>query len=236
MKNELFPAVILAGGLATRLRPLTEVIPKALVDINGEPFVVHQLKSLYEQGIRKVVMCVAYLGEQIVDVLGNGNQLGMQVAYSFDGNPLLGTAGAIKKALPKIDEKYFFVLYGDSYLLCDYRAAQEKFLQSQKMALMTVFNNQSQWDKSNVEFLAGEIVCYDKKHKTPQMQHIDYGLGVFAKTAFDSIPSDIPFDLEILYQQLLKQRQFAALEVKQRFYEVGSFLGIEEFKEYLAIV
>lgn len=235
MIDTLFPVVILTGGLATRLRPLTETIPKALVDVNGEPFIVHQLRSLYKNGIRKIILCAGYLGEQIADVIDNGSQFGLQVNYSFDGPTLLGTGGAIKKALPQIDEKCFFVLYGDSYLLCDYRAAQEKFIQSHKLALMTVFNNKSQWDNSNVEFSSGEIVCYDKKNKTSRMQYIDYGLGLFDKAAFDNIPRETPFDLEILYQQLLMQQQLAALEVQQRFYEVGSFSGIEEFKKYLAL-
>ena len=140
MSTATFPVAILAGGLATRLRPQTESVPKALIDINGEPFLAHQLRLLRALGIDKVVLCVGYLGEQIVRLVGDGSQFGLQVAYSFDGPALLGTAGAIKQALFLLDES-FFVLYGDSYLECDYRAIQTAFERAGKLALMTVYRN-----------------------------------------------------------------------------------------------
>lgn len=230
--TDLFQAVILSGGLATRLRPLTEKIPKALIEINAEPFVFHQLRLLKKQGIRDVVICAGYLGEMIQDVVGDGRQLGMHVQYVFDGNKLLGTAGAIKKALPWLD-KNFFTLYGDSYLPCDYATVQEKFLKDNKQALMTVFCNQGQWDKSNVEYSQGEILVYDKHQQTSAMQYIDYGLGVFAREAFDRVPDETVYDLALLYQQLLKDNQLTGFEVGERFYEVGSFSGIQELNQYL---
>jgi len=114
MKSGLFQVVILAGGLATRLRPMTETIPKSLVDVNGEPFIAHQLRLLEQNGIRDIVMCVGYLGEQIIKVIGDGKEYGVNIAYSFDGPQLLGTAGAIKQTMPLLKDT-FFVLYGDSY-------------------------------------------------------------------------------------------------------------------------
>ena len=175
MNTKLFPVVILAGGLATRLRPITETIPKSLVDIHGEPFIAHQLRLLKHHGITEVLLCIGYLGEQIVDKIGNGDRFGVQVSYAFDGPKLLGTAGAIKQALRQLPE-YFFVLYGDSYLPCNYAAIQKIFLNSGKQALMTVFKNQDQWDNSNVEFKYGQVMEYDKKNKTDRMHHIDLGL------------------------------------------------------------
>lgn len=232
MKKVLFPVVILAGGLATRLRPLTETIPKSLVEVNGEPFVVHQLRLLRKHGVSHVTMCLGYLGETIVNYIGDGNKFGLSVNYSFDGPTLLGTAGSIKQALPKLDEN-FFVLYGDSYLTCDYAAVQKTFIQSQKPALMTVFHNEGQWDKSNVEFSNGNILVYDKSQQTERMHHIDYGLGIFNKSAFDAIPEKQPYDLATLYQELLHQNQLVAHEVTERFYEVGSFAGITELGYHL---
>lgn len=231
MKEIIFPVVILAGGLATRLRPLTATLPKSLIDIQGEPFVAHQLRLLSRDGIRQVVMCLGYLGEQVVNFVGKGKRFGLTVSYSFDGECLLGTAGAIKKALPLLHEN-FFVLYGDSYLPCDYLAAQTAFKNSQRLALMTVFRNQGQWDKSNVEFVDGHIRAYDKKHQTTQMHYIDYGLGVFKKEAFHSVPDHLPYDLAVLYQTLLARQQLAAYEVTERFYETGSFAGIAELERY----
>lgn len=230
---KLFPVVILAGGLATRLRPLTETIPKSLVEINNEPFVAHQLRQLKKQGVHRVVMCLGYLGEMVQDYVGDGSQYGLSVSYSFDGPKLLGTAGAIKQALPQLDES-FFVLYGDSYLPCDYAAVQNTFVQRNKLALMTVFKNAGQWDKSNVEFNNGNLLVYDKRLQTPAMHHIDYGLGVLSQDAFLHVPTNEEYDLALLYQNLLAEQQLAAHEVFERFYEVGSFAGINELGYHLA--
>lgn len=227
------PVAILAGGLARRLRPITERIPKALVEINGEPFIAHQLRLLERKGITRVVICAGYLGEIIAAFVGDGLRYGVRVDYSFDGERLLGTAGAIKKALPLLG-KAFFVLYGDSYLPCDYSGVQKAFEISGKQGLMTVFHNQGLWDTSNVEFLNGQIEAYDKRNHTPRMHHIDYGLGVFRNYAFEIVPHDEPYDLAALYQHLLSARQLAAFEVAERFYEIGSFDGIKEIGNYLA--
>lgn len=229
----MFPVVILAGGLASRLRPLTETIPKALVDVNGEPFLAHQLRLLRANGIERVIICAGHLGELIQEYAGDGSRFGLRVECVFDGPRLLGTAGAIRRALPMLG-RAFFVLYGDSYLPCDYRAVQTAFVQSGKPALMTVFHNQGRWDTSNVEYVDGHIVAYDKRQPTPCMHHIDYGLGILTSAAFALVPEDQPYDLAVLYQALLKHGQLAAYEVSQRFYEIGSFAGLEELRLYLA--
>ena len=233
MSSGMFPIAILAGGLATRLWPVTETMPKALVDVNGEPFIAHQLRLLRTNGIERVIVCAGYLGEMIQGWVGDGARFGLHVAFAFDGPRLLGTAGAIKQAVPALGPA-FFVLYGDSYLPCDYRAVQTAFEQSGKRALMTVFRNDGRWDSSNVEFVDGHVVSYDKRHQTPQMHHIDYGLGVFNQSAFAIVPDGQPYDLATLYQDLLKQGELAASEVSRRFYEVGSFAGLEETRRYLA--
>jgi len=229
----LLPAAILAGGLATRLRPLTETIPKALVEISGEPFLWHQLRLLQANGIRRVVMCVGFLAERIQESVGDGAAFGLKIEYSHDGPAPLGTAGALKRALPLLGGS-FFVVYGDSYLPCDWKAVERAFFAAGKPALMTVFRNDGQWDYSNVEFVDGRIVAYNKELRTPRMRHIDYGLGVFDQAAFDRIPEDQPADLAGLYQQLLAEGQLAGFEVPARFYEIGSFAGIQELESYLS--
>jgi NDP-sugar pyrophosphorylase family protein len=229
----MLPIAILAGGLATRLRPITETIPKALIEIAGEPFLGHQLRLLSRAGIDRAVLCVGYLGEQIRAYAGDGSAFGLRVEYSFDGPQLLGTAGAIKRALPLLGDA-FFVIYGDSYLPCDYGAAAQAFLDSGQPGLMTVFRNRGQWDSSNVEFSEGRLLAYDKASRTPRMQHIDYGLGVFRREAFDAVPAGRPYDLAAVYQDLLRQGRLAAWESPQRFYEIGSPEGIRELSEYLS--
>jgi MurNAc alpha-1-phosphate uridylyltransferase len=163
----MLPVAILMGGTATRLRPVTETIPKALIDIAGEPFLAHQLRLLAASGIERVVCCVGYLGEMIRDYAGSGEQFGLQIQYSFDGPALLGTGGALRQALPLLGEN-FFALYGDSYLPCDYRLIQQTFAASLKPALMTVYRNEGRWDTSNVLLDQQRIVRYDKRAPTRQ--------------------------------------------------------------------
>jgi N-acetyl-alpha-D-muramate 1-phosphate uridylyltransferase len=229
----MYPVAILAGGLAKRLRPLTEVIPKALVDVCGEPFVAHQLRLLSSSGIRRAVLCLQYRSEAIREAVGDGTPFGIQVEYSLDGPSFLGTAGAIKKALPLLGES-FFVLYGDSYLTCEYHGIQTAYEHAGRPAMMTVFENNGLWDKSNVEFAEGRILNYDKQERTPGMKYIDYGLGIFDRAAFEIVPDGQPYDLAALYKALLRRGELAAFEVRERFYEIGSFAGLEEMRQYIA--
>jgi NDP-sugar pyrophosphorylase family protein len=229
----MVPIAILAGGLATRLRPLTETIPKSLIDIAGEPFLAHQLRLLRRHGFERVVLCVGYLAEQIRDFAGDGSRFDLEIEYSPDGPRLLGTAGAIRRALPHLGDS-FGVIYGDSYLPCDYAAALAAFRDSGKPGLMSVFANRGLWDSSNVEFTGGRILAYDKANRSPAMQYIDYGLGIFQRAAFEGVPDDRPSDLAALYQDLLRRGQLAAWESPDRFYEIGSPEGIRDLTEFLA--
>jgi len=220
----MLPVAILAGGLATRLGPMTATMPKSLVPIDGEPFVVHQLRLLKNSGIQHVILCIGHLGEMIEKTIGDGRAYGMTVEYSHDGATLLGTAGAIRGALPRLG-KSFFVMYGDSYLTCDYAAIERELLRCGKLGLMTVFRNDGQWDASNVEFAEGRILAYSKRNKTPRMRYIDYGLGVFRAKAFTRTSAT---DLADVYAELLQSGELAAMEVHERFYEMGSPAGLQE--------
>ncbi|HSI10856.1 MAG TPA: nucleotidyltransferase family protein [Chthoniobacter sp.] len=223
------PVAILAGGLATRLRPITEKIPKSLVAVAGEPFLAHQLRLLHARGVRRAVMCVGYLGEMIEQDFGDGAAFGVELRYVFDGPKLLGTGGALRQALPLLGEE-FFVLYGDSYLPIDYAAVFETFRASGQLGLMTVFRNEGAWDTSNVHFADGRIVRYDKREKTSDMHHIDYGLGVFRTSVFAGRPEGEVFDLADVQRELVAKGALAGHEVFQRFYEVGSHAGLAELE------
>jgi NDP-sugar pyrophosphorylase family protein len=227
-----WPVAILAGGLATRLRPATDTIPKALLSVAGQPFLIHQLRLLHSKGFRKIVLCVGYLGEMIEAKIGDGKRLGLQIDYSFDEPTLLGTGGALKRAISKLGDQ-FLVVYGDSYMPIDYAAVMEAFVRSERPALMTVFENKSRWDASNVWFEAGEIYRYDKKERTSEMRHIDYGVSVLNAEVFAGFPDNAAFDLADLYSHLVSQKQMAAYEVKQRFYEIGSAKGLAELDDML---
>jgi NDP-sugar pyrophosphorylase family protein len=226
------PVAILAGGLATRLRPLTETIPKALIDVEGKPFVVHQLELLRKHGVERAVLCVGHLGEQVKATVGDGRSLGIDVEYSYDGPELLGTGGALRRALPQLGER-FLVLYGDAYLECDYGDVAQHFMESEKLGLMTVYRNEGQWDTSNVSFRNGRILRYNKDQRDPEMLHIDYGLGALRAEALKGYSAERPLDLAKVYQDLLGRDELAAFEVETRFYEVGSPAGLEEFRQRL---
>ncbi|HEU0120193.1 MAG TPA: nucleotidyltransferase family protein [Bryobacteraceae bacterium] len=228
----MLPVIILAGGLATRLRPITEKIPKSLVEIHGRPFLDYQMRLLTANGIERAVLSVAYKGEMIEEYLGNGSRYGIDVSYSYDGPVYLGTAGAIRKALPQLGPA-FFTLYGDSYLTVPFAAVGESFLASGKDALMTVYRNEGLFDTSNVAYDAGRIVVYDKKVQLPSMRHIDYGLGVFRASVFEGFAEGEVCDLAAVYQDVLRRGQLAAYEAAERFYEIGTPEGIADTSRFL---
>jgi NDP-sugar pyrophosphorylase family protein len=229
----MMPVAILAGGLATRLRPLTETIPKSLVEVAGQPFILRQLAHLREQGVNKVVLCTGHLGHMIEAVVGDGRHLGLDVRISPDGQALRGTGGALMQALPLLGSE-FFVLYGDSFLPIDFSPVAHRFLISKQPALMTVMRNIDRWDKSNVWFEGGRLVEYDKHAPRPEMAHIDYGLGILRASVLTDWPAPQPFDLADLYHALSKRGELAALEVTQRFYEIGSYAGLHDTHAYFA--
>ena len=227
----MLPVAILAGGLATRMHPITQTIPKALIDVGGKPFISRQLAYLGSQGVERVVLCIGYMGEMIREVVGDGSSFGLDVAYSSDGFRLLGTGGALKQALPLLP-KDFFVLYGDSFLPVAFEPIVKLFLASHKLALMTVLENGNRWDKSNVLFRNGELVEYNKKLPRCEMNYIDYGLTVLSKHVLDKYPAGKAFDLAEVYHALSLQGQLAGCEVHERFYEIGSHAGLKETETY----
>lgn len=221
------PVAIVAGGLATRMRPLTERIPKILIDIAGRSFAERQIELLRHAGLDRIVFCLGYLGEQVEAALGDGSRWQMKFTYVFDGDRLVGTGGAVRGALPQLG-RAFFVMYGDSYLECDFADIERSFVASGKTGLMTVYRNDNRWDKSNVRYEQGRIIRYDKNSSDPDMRHIDYGLGVLTPEAF--APGDGFLDLAVVYQQLIARDALAGYEVQQRFYEIGSHEGLEELR------
>lgn len=228
--SKLFPIVILAGGLATRLGALSQTTPKSLILVHGEPFIAYQLQLLKGQGFEKVVLCIGHLGDLIKKYVKDGKQFGLSVTYSEDGAHLIGTAGAICNALPLLEEN-FFVLYGDSYLMIDYKNIQKIFQQQNKAALMTILKNNDKGDSSNIEYDGSHIIKYDKKNKTSNMNYIDFGLSLFKKNVFSN--NDEYNDLSVFFQKLLAENRLASYEVFQSFYEIGSIDGLNKFKKFI---
>ncbi len=221
-------AVILAGGLATRLRPLTEKLPKCLLDIGGRPFLEYQLELLKKNGINRILLCLGHLSEMVREYFQAGERFGIRLGYSLEEEKLLGTGGALRKAWPQL-EKEFLLLYGDSYLDFSYSDMIEHYRKARWVALLSVCRNQNQWDRSNAVVEEGQVRIYDKKSFLPEMQYIDAGLSILSKNVIREIPPDEFYDLADLYKSLARRRLLGAYEIEQRFYEVGSPSGLQEF-------
>jgi NDP-sugar pyrophosphorylase family protein len=221
---------VLAGGLATRLYPLTQSIPKSMVRIEGKPFLQYQLELLAAHGVHDVVLCVGHLAQQIHDCFGDGSHLGVQIVYSDEEEQALGTAGALKYAKDVLADQ-FFVLFGDSYLMLDYAHIWDHFIRRDRLGLMVVYRNEGRYDTSDVLVEDGLVTAYDKASPLPGMVYINEGLSVVRKAALNLIPSQQQMSLQKFFGRLIEQRQLLALETRQRFYEIGSPAGLEEFKQ-----
>ena len=229
----MFPIAILAGGVASRMRPRTDRIPKALLEVAGRPFIAHQLALLRAHQVTNVVLCVGHLASQIEEYVGDGRAWDVQVRYSEDGPVLLGTGGALRRALPLLGDT-FFVMYGDSYLPCDFSAVAGAFTAAGQPALMTVYRNDNQLGSSNVLVEGGRIVRYDKMLAAPEMRHIDYGLGILTAGLLEPYAADTRFDLARVYQDLVAAGRLAGLEMTDRFFEIGSPEGLRDTEALLA--
>jgi len=224
--------VILAGGLATRLRPITENIPKSMVLIDNRPFLEYQIELLKNMGVADIVLCIGHKGDMIRKYFGNGRNYNVKISYSSE-DTLLGTGGALRNATKRLKDR-FFVLYGDAYLDIDYRKILNYFKQIEFPALLTVYKNEGKFDTSNVIFIDDKFVLYDKQNPTKEMQYIDYGLSILSKRIVKQfIPSNTFYDLADCYNVLSKNNQLAGYEVKKRFYEIGSISGLRDFKHFI---
>lgn len=227
---ELPTVCILAGGLGTRLGERVRDTPKPLLEIAGEPFLVHQLRLLASSGAREVVLCVGYRGEQIASRVGS-ERFGIRIHYSYDAPGLDGTLGAIRRALPRLGER-FLVLYGDTYLRIDYADVARVWRESELPAIMTVLRNDGRWDTSNVDFQAGLVLAYDKAEPRPDMRWIDYGLGGLT---VDALSTADPNERELarLYRQLAAEGRLCGYQATERFYEIGTPSGFKEADDFL---
>jgi MurNAc alpha-1-phosphate uridylyltransferase len=230
LPDALPPICILAGGLGTRLGNRVRDTPKPLLEVAGEPFVIHQLRLLADHGAARVVLCVGYLGELIERRVGR-EQFGLRIDYSYDGPELDGTLGAIRRAVPLLDES-FLVLYGDTYLRVDYAAAVAQWRASGLPAMMSVLRNDGRWDVSNAVFADGRVVAYYKHAPTADMRWIDYGLGGLSAEALSLVASE-ERDLAALYNLLAMRGLLSGYEATERFYEIGTPWGLEETETFL---
>ncbi len=224
-------AVILAGGLATRLGDLTRNRPKSMVKVRGKPFLEYQIELLRREGITSIVLCIGHMGEPILRYFGDGTEYGVNIEYSVEDR-LLGTAGALKKAESLLDDA-FFTMYGDSYLFLDFPTTMRYFKSQDKLALMTVYKNYDRYDRSNTVVEGNLVKQFSKKESARDMVYIEYGANIFNKEAVNMIPEDQFYSLDELFPQLIAMEELLAFEVEERFYEIGSPQGLNDFEEYI---
>lgn len=203
-----------------------------MVSVCGKPFLQHQIELAGALGVRKMVLCIGHFGEQIVSYFGDGADFGVELRYSWDGGQLLGTGGALKHAEALLDED-FLVLYGDSYLPVDYSEIMLSFRQSGKQGLMVVYQNFDKYDKSNVTIGGGLVRRYDKSDHQHDLTYIDAGLSALRRESLDLLPENEPVSLGELFNALIDQDHLLAWETRQRFYEIGSPDGLDEFRQWL---
>jgi len=224
--------VILAGGLASRLGSLTLEQPKSMVRILGKPFLEYQLEILRRGGIRDIVLCIGHLGEQIESHFEDGSKFGINIRYSYEGEELLGTAGALKKA-ERLLEDPFFTMYGDSYLFLDFATIMSYFESQNKPALMTVYENRGRYDRSNAAVEGKLVKKFSKQEKTNRMVYIEYGVNIFKKEVLNMVPAGEYYSLDDLFPRLIERQELLAFEADERFYEIGSLRGLQEFGQFI---
>jgi NDP-sugar pyrophosphorylase family protein len=230
-------AVILAGGLGTRLWPITRAIPKPMVTVCGVPYLEHQLRLLTKQSITDVVMLTGYLGNQIEERFGNGRSFGLQIRYSREPEPI-GTGGALREARHLL-ASIFVLIYGDSYLPILYAGVADRLAASEATGVMVVYRDPSgdTMVRSNVALdTSGLVLCYDKIAQTDtQLEYIEAGVLAFRRTVVDLIPAQYPVSLEQqIFPLLVERRQLLGMTTAQRFYDIGTPERLKTIEEFLA--
>lgn len=229
-------AVILAGGLGTRLRPLTNNLPKPMIPVNGKPFLEYEVELLKRSGITNLVLCVGYLSNVIETHFGDGLKFGVKISYSYDGDKPLAPAGALKKAENQLED-VFFVTYGDAYLRLDYNDVMHLFLKSGKLGAMVVYENHNKYGRSDLVVGNGLVLMYNKRkeesNQSDEMVWINYGVSILRKEVLRDIPLGVDYGEEEFYGGLIKRRELLAYPARERFYEIGTKESLAEFADFL---
>lgn len=224
--------VIIAGGQATRLFPVTEKIPKSMVLINNKPFLEYQLELCKKNHIYNVVLCVGHFWKQIEKYFGDGSQFGMKILYSVERKKL-DTGGALKNAWPHLDDK-FFVMYGDSYLDINWSELVNFHKKTGTKGTMTVYKNNWKIEPSKIilDKTGRFIEEFNKDNPRKEMKYTEYGLNILSKDIISDI-KELIFPIGRYFDCLIGQRQLSAYISTRRFYEIGCPKGLEDFREYI---
>jgi len=224
--------VVMAGGLATRMRPLTEEVPKSMLPVGGIPFVGHQLQLFKRGGITEVLLCVGHLRDKIQEYVGDGSRWGLKVSYSWEEGELQGTAGALRDAGTLLADS-FLMTWGDSFVRADYPFVMNSHLSSGLLCSVVVFRNENKYDRSNISFDNGKILKYEKGGGSQDLLFVDAGLSVYDRKFIAEIPSG-KISMDTIWKKLASENALGGIEVENRFYEIGSMKGLEDFARFVS--
>jgi NDP-sugar pyrophosphorylase family protein len=226
--------VVLAGGLGTRLRPLTNNLPKCMVRVAGQPFLFYLLRLLKARGTDDIIICTGFLGEQVEEYFRDGNRIGRKLRYSREGNPLLGTGGALKRALPLFRDS-FLVVNGDTFINLDYSSVYAGFLKSGTEALI-VASHRGTNSNSHCDLAlntGGMVRRYDKS--SAGMDYVNVGVMAFRKRVFDNIQPTSIISLECdVFPELISRHQVQSVITTHPFFDIGTFAGLDAFEKSIS--
>ena len=225
------PVIILAGGKGTRVKKITKNHPKALLKFYNKPFIEYQINYLIKQNVKQIIVSIRYKPKEFLEYFKKKKFDNIKIRLIKDGKDLVGTGGAVKKILNKVNQSCF-IIYGDSYLPINFSKIKDTFIKNKKKPIMVIYKNNNEFDKSNV-YIKGNKFIYDKFNKTKKMQYIDYGLSILNSKDFKSFKNKKSFDLSEVYNKLSVENKMNYKKVNKKFYEIGSYKGIKNFKRYI---
>jgi D-glycero-D-manno-heptose 1,7-bisphosphate phosphatase len=227
-------AVILAGGRGTRLQPITNTRPKAMVGFHGKPFLEHLIERLRDEGIERVLLLLGYLPEVIQDHFEDGSRLGVEIEYSVTGPDDL-TVHRMRVAEPLLDDT-FLLLYCDNYWPLQLGRLWARFEEAGAPALVTVYSNRDGYTRDSV-IVDGEgfVTVYDRGRTTPGLSGVEIGYAILTRPVLDLMPRDHDELFEAaVYPPLATERKLAAYVTDHRYYSVGSHERLPLTNAFLA--
>ncbi len=226
-------AVILAGGRGERMRPLTDIRPKPMIEVAGKPFLEHQILLLREQGFQKVLLLLGYLPEIVQDYFGDGSRWGMEIKYSVTAVED-NTGRRVKLAESKLDD-LFLLVYCDNYWPLPMARMWQRFLEADAPMMVTVYRNEDNYTKSVLKVDdAGFVSVYDKKKKTPDLQGTEISFAIMRKELVAQLPEGNISLEETLFPPLIANRQLAAFVTHHRYYSVGDTFRLPITEQFLS--